>query len=67
MSVHTVDGRKKSCTSPGCTKQTLKNGINYQPRLVSRISSINCIYQYEYTYIYIGYGPLQATVTNKGL
>ena len=28
---------------PGCIKPVLNNGINYQPQLVSRISSINSV------------------------
>ena len=37
---HTVDERNPA-NHPGCIKPVVKNGINYQPSLVSRIFSIN--------------------------
>ena len=58
---HTVDGSEIPNNQPGMysiTKQTVKNGINYQPQLVSRISSINCIYQDVYIHTYtLGMAP----------
>ena len=41
MLYDTVDGRKPA--PPGMHKNLRTNGINYQPQLVSRISSINRI------------------------
>ena len=38
---HTVDGRNAAF---GIFKNLVNNGINYQPQLVSKISSINRIY-----------------------
>ena len=40
---HTVDGRNPK-QPPGMYKTLKNNGINYQPQLVSRISSINSIF-----------------------
>ena len=39
----TVDGSEIPNNHLGCIKPVVNNGINYQPQLVSRISSINSI------------------------
>ena len=47
----TVDGR--ILHHLGCTKPRVNNGIDCQPQLVSRISSINSMYILIYLYIYL--------------